>query len=291
MGIIYKITNPKGKIYVGKTYDLRKRINAHKSSLKYNKNLKLHNSLRKYGWDTHVLEVIEECEDELMDEREMFWITELKTYCYDHPDGLNMTKGGEGQRSTWMHKTELRKYFSEKYKGENGTFYGRKHTDEAKRIIGEKASLRNKERGITVPKWGAEKGRLKCIKPVVVYNTNGDLVREFESITDAELFLGLKKGNIQSSINRKSWYNGKYFFMYKTVDTPYKIEVGEIKQQTVRRPVYLLSKYLLPLKEYPSALEASIDLGIPKTTINRAAQYNNLRPIRTGHRFQYKPIF
>jgi len=54
MGVIYKIKSPSDKLYVGKTYNLRKRINAHKCSAKKGKNILLHNSIRKYGWDAHV---------------------------------------------------------------------------------------------------------------------------------------------------------------------------------------------------------------------------------------------
>ena len=58
MGVIYKITSPSGRLYVGKTHDLRKRVNAYKCDVRKNrKDLKLHNSLRKYGWDAHILEV------------------------------------------------------------------------------------------------------------------------------------------------------------------------------------------------------------------------------------------
>jgi len=75
MGVIYKITSPSGRLYVGKTHDLRKRVNAYKCDVRKNrKDLKLHNSLRKYGWDAHILEVIEEVEDALLDEREIYWI-------------------------------------------------------------------------------------------------------------------------------------------------------------------------------------------------------------------------
>ena len=135
MGVIYKIISPSWKIYVGKTYNLRKRISSHKCSAKADKNIMLHNSIRKYGWDAHNLEVIEEVDDSIMDEREIYWIAELETYCYENPMGLNMTKGGEGQRSTWMHKTGLRKWFSEKFTGEGNPFYGKKHTEETRKKL------------------------------------------------------------------------------------------------------------------------------------------------------------
>lgn len=215
MGVIYKITNPSNKIYIGKTYDLRKRINAHKCTVKYGKNIILHNSIRKYGWDNHILEVLEEVEDALMDEREIFWISELKSYCYENPNGLNMTKGGDGQRSTWMHKTELRKFFSQKFSGEGNPFYGKKHSEETRGKLSEIAKIRNKLSGRRIPEWGAEKGREIVMVKILQYTINNQFVKEFESVTEAA-----KENNVTASMvtavcrnRRKS--TGGFVFKYK----------------------------------------------------------------------------
>lgn len=289
MGVIYKITNPSDKVYVGKTYDLRKRINCHKCSAKKGKNIHLHNSIRKYGWDAHFLEIIEEVEDSMLDEREVFWIKELKSYYRDSPMGMNMTLGGEGQRNTWMDDLERRKRASI-YFTENPKFKGRKHTEENKKIIAEKASKRNREKGITIPKWGAEKGRLKVIKACIAYDSSGNFIGEYESLTDCAKKLLISRDRVTNSCIKQAWINGSYLVKYKTNDSyEKKITVGNIKLQTCKRAVIYIDKQNKQ-KEYPSSLEASNDLGIPKTTINRAANYNKGRPIRTGHRFIYKDL-
>lgn len=288
MGVIYKITNPSNKIYVGKTYDLRKRVNSHKCSAKKGRNLILHNSIRKYGWESHELEIIETVDDSLLDEREIFWVNELKSYCQENPMGMNMTKGGEGQRNSWMHDTERRKHMSEMKKGENNDFYGKNHSEETKKIIGEKISKIQKENGRTVPKWGAEKGRLKVIKPCVAYDNKGEFIGEYESLTNCANALGITRVNVTDCLIHGSWIFGKYMVRYKLGDDyPRQIEVGEIKLQSVKRPVIYIKQDGSRV-EYPSAKEASDELGIPKTTINRAAQYNNGRAIRSGHIFLYK---
>lgn len=288
MGVIYKITNPSNKIYIGKTYNLRKRINAHKCSAKKGKNLILHNSIRKYGWDSHHLEIIETVDDTLLDEREIFWVNELKTYCQENPMGMNMTKGGDGQRNSWMHDTERREQQSKVFSNEGNPFYGKTHSEESKKIIAEKASKRNKEKGITIPKWGAEKGRLATIKPCVAYNNKGEFIGEYESLTDCANALGLKVERISGCVRHGSWIGGQFMIRYKLGDNYSKqIEVGEIKLQTVKRPIIYVKQDGSRV-EYPSAKEASEELGIPKTTINRAAQYNNGKAIRSGHIFLYK---
>lgn len=286
MGVIYKIINPSGKIYVGKTYDLRKRINCHKCSAKKDKNIILYNSIKKYGWENHKLEVIENLEDELLNDREIYWINKLGTYKQENPNGMNMTMGGDGQRSTWIHDIERRKAQSDLYSKEGNPFYGKKHTDESKKILAEKASKRQKERCIKIPEWGVNKGRLKVMKPCVVYNNKGEFIREYDSLTNCWKSLNINRCSVTDSVRHGTWVYGKYLIKYKTDNYPLKIEVGEIRLKNVKRPVIYID-FKRGRYEYPSALEASIELGIPKTTINRAAQYNNGKPIRSGHVFIY----
>lgn len=290
MGVIYKITSPSGRLYVGKTYDLRKRINAYKCDVrKGNKNLKLHNSLRKYGWDAHILNVVEEVSDELLNEREMYWIDFYKTYCYENPKGLNMTKGGDGQRSTWMHDFERRKRQSERFSGSGGTFYGKTHTEETKKILSEKTRKWNLENNKRVPKWGAEKGLDKIRRQILVYDLNGKFVKEFKSCVEAAEFAKCFPSDVSVCASGKRTQTKGYIFRYKEENYPLVISVGEVKRQTVKRSVVAI--YAGEVKTFPSALEASEFFKIPKTTINRAAMYNEGRPIRTGHQFYYKDLF
>jgi group I intron endonuclease len=289
MGVIYKITSPSGKLYVGKTYNLKQRIACHKCSTKKGSSVILHNSIRKYGWDAHKLEVIEEVPDEQLDEREMFWIAELKTYCYKNPMGLNMTLGGDGQRSTWMHKTERREWYRNRYSGVGNPFYGKTHSEEVRKFISKSSSNWNKLHGVRVPDWGAEKGWQKVRRPVVCYDTEGNFVGEYISIVETAKKLGIPKGAVVSSLLYESWAQGLYMFRYKTDSYPMKIDAGPVTIKNVKRPVlYFIDNLMF---EYPSSLEASIELGVPKTTINRAACYNNMRPIRSGHVFIYKDLF
>lgn len=287
MGVIYKITNPSGKIYVGKTYDLRKRINSHKYSAKKDKNIILYSSIKKYGWENHKLEVIENLEDDLLNEREMYWIKELNTYRYENTMGMNMTKGGDGQRATWMHDIERRKKASE-YFTKNPTFKGRKHTEETKKLLSEIAFKKQKERKTTIPKWGAEKGRLKVIKACVVYDNKGEFVGEYDSLTNCAKSLNICRGSICDSVRYNMCIYGKYLIKYKTDNYPLKIEVGVINVKQEKKELLWLTSDRKIIKKYPSAKEASDDLGIPVTTIRRAAAYSNGKPIRSGHIFVYK---
>lgn len=68
---IYKITNPNGKIYVGQSINIKKRFTDYKYPKK--NQTKIYYSIEKYGYLNHTFEVIEECETEILNERERYW--------------------------------------------------------------------------------------------------------------------------------------------------------------------------------------------------------------------------
>lgn len=155
-------------------------------------------------------------------------------------------------------------------------------------MIGEKASKRNKEKGTTIPEWGVEKGRNKIRRQVVLYDKSGSFLCEYVSITDCSNKTGIGLQNVKDSVVYGSWINGQYLVKYKTENYPLKIEVGKIQKKNEKRPVILMTEDYDEVVEFPSSKEASEFTGVPKTTINRAAQYNNLVPIRTGQVFVYR---
>jgi group I intron endonuclease len=56
---VYKITNPTNKIYIGVTNNFKRRMFEHKSDAKvYELNWALHNSIRKYGFENHICEIL-----------------------------------------------------------------------------------------------------------------------------------------------------------------------------------------------------------------------------------------
>lgn len=94
MGYIYKITNKlNGKAYIGKTQ--RTVWTRWKEHLKSREKLDLpiYRALNKYGPDSFTVEELERCDDELLDEREIYWIKYYGTY---GEKGYNATGGGEG---------------------------------------------------------------------------------------------------------------------------------------------------------------------------------------------------
>lgn len=69
---IYKITNPKGKVYIGKANWIERRWHEHLNDKCASSGPKLTNSFKKYGKEAHIFEVVEEVSDNLL-ERERYY--------------------------------------------------------------------------------------------------------------------------------------------------------------------------------------------------------------------------
>lgn len=94
---IYVITNNiNGKQYVGLSKNCWKRWSDHYSKA-YTSTRKddiekvLYKAMRKYGRENFTFKILEECPEEQLAEREIYWIAQLKSY----DEGYNETRGGD----------------------------------------------------------------------------------------------------------------------------------------------------------------------------------------------------
>lgn len=115
---IYQIKNLiNGKIYIGQSIDIEKRWSTHRTELKYNNhhNIHLQSAWNKYGEDNFEFSVLEECNFDQLNQREIYWISKLNSY----KDGYNLTSGGGNTESFSksviqfdLYGNELSRYFS-----------------------------------------------------------------------------------------------------------------------------------------------------------------------------------
>lgn len=160
---IYKITNPDNQAYIGLSKNIEKRFQSHKN-LQFKGNIKLRESLIKYGGDSHLFEVIEEVDistlgrsqaNNLLQIRERYWINHFKTF----EGGLNANRGGSGCGS---HTAESKQKISEANSKPKPADFGANrskdfYTDEWKQKISES------NKGRTSPmkgKVGPNKGKV-----------------------------------------------------------------------------------------------------------------------------------
>lgn len=102
MGTIYKIENNiNGKIYIGQTIqELKIRFKRHCSFSALSEseaNMPIKRAIKKYGKENFTISVIEECDNSIINDREIFWIQKYNSF----KNGYNATLGGGGLYGYW----------------------------------------------------------------------------------------------------------------------------------------------------------------------------------------------
>lgn len=127
--LIYKITSPSGKSYIGQTKKYNERIRAHVTRRDKHP---LTNAIKKYGWESFKLEILmENLNIDVANYWEEFYIRELDTLS---PNGYNLHTGGRNH--TVSEATRIRMKIASS--GSNNNMFGKVHTIEAKNKISNK---------------------------------------------------------------------------------------------------------------------------------------------------------
>lgn len=85
------------KVYVGQTKNITQRKAGHFYAARKGNERPLYRSIRKHGAENFSFEVIEECDDEIINEREQFWVAHFDSF---NPEkGYNLTSGGNAATS------------------------------------------------------------------------------------------------------------------------------------------------------------------------------------------------
>ena len=108
---IYKITNPEGKIYIGKSKNIEQRFNNYKN-LKCKNQYVLLESLKKYGWFYHTFEILEECNIIDLNKKETEYINIFNSV----NEGLNIRGQGVYSKKEWIYPESAKKTKSQKMK-------------------------------------------------------------------------------------------------------------------------------------------------------------------------------
>lgn len=203
---IYKITNPEGKSYIGLSREIEVRWKSYKN-MQFQSNNLLKESFKKYGYDNHNFEILEEIQliadtygknTAILRKQERYWIDKLDTF----HNGLNQNGGGSGCGS---------------------------HTPESKQKISE--SLKNKPKpsdfGANRKKWQQDEKWKQKVKnaprcPILMFDLEDNFIKEWPNQQLAADYLGVRKQAIWNFLNGHLNPNGKpltqvrgYKFKYK----------------------------------------------------------------------------
>jgi group I intron endonuclease len=115
---IYKITNTiSNKIYIGCASNVRTRINGHLYDLRKDKhnNSYLQKAWVKYGEESFIFEMIEECDITKLHAKEHYWVNKLN--CLDRSIGYNLKPTDPNGCS--IHSEETKKKIKDHHKKNN----------------------------------------------------------------------------------------------------------------------------------------------------------------------------
>lgn len=92
---IYKIENKiTHQVYIGQSLDVNRRFNQHLRK----KDTLIDFSIQEYGVDNFTFEIIEECTQDELNEKEKYWIDYYDSY----ENGYNQTRGGKGSADVFV---------------------------------------------------------------------------------------------------------------------------------------------------------------------------------------------
>lgn len=262
MGYIYKITNiVNNKIYIGQTrYTIQKRWAEHCSV--YNKlDYPLYKAMRKYGQDNFIIEEIEQISDELLNEREIYWISFYHSYA-PLGYGYNVTLGGEGNRL--YEQKQIYKMW------DNGLCITEisEQTGADRHVVTDilkdykNYSIEESEKRGHEFLW-SKRGR-----KVNQYDLKGNYIATFNSLMDAQRQTGVAQKNIFWAVSHKSYSAGGY--QWKYIDDNFIIT--DISSKTIRQKQPVIQLINGEEKEYESAAEAARQTGINATCIRKVCQ-------------------
>ena len=234
MGFIYKITNLlNNKVYIGKTeltFELRWRDH------------------KKYGEENFFTEIIEQCNNKIINEREKYWIEFYDSY----NNGYNSTLGGEGAL---------------KWKPEQ--FYdlwrqGKTLVEIAEYFKIDRHTVANGLRSLGVTELEIKTRSMG--KPVLQYSLSGEYIKRYDSLSAAA-----REFNVNNVSNIKSCCQGKiksaynFLWIYEEDKARINQKVLDFKK-TGKGKIKKVEQYDLNdnlIAVYNSCREAARSIGAP----------------------------
>jgi len=195
LGFIYKITNNyDDNVYIGQTRNKpQDRWGAHKGDARNGHKSFLYNAMRKHGIENFSFEVIEEVDDERLNEREIYWISQFDSF----HNGYNLTLGGGG----FGHIEESEKA------------HVRKLWDEGKSFAQICSEVNMSPTSIQKVLWAHDGYSIEESKrrgyqisrsytPVAQYDNDGNFVAIYRSISEAAKINNLRITHIGESVRK-----------------------------------------------------------------------------------------
>lgn len=196
-------------MYIGSSINLKKRKTDHFKPYRINrlKHLPLYEAMIEFGRDNFKLEVIEECSEKDLLERENYYLDKYKTY----ENGYNVSS-----KAIAMHDEKLFNENAERLRKMNNKNWA----DEEYRKKMSKANSDLQKERLKNPEYLAEKSKqLKKYtdsikKPVAQYDKQGKLIATFDGVRIAGRETGVQSSSIGKVANGERKTAGGFVWKY-----------------------------------------------------------------------------
>ena len=281
MGYIYKITNQiNGKIYIGQTTStVEQRWKKHKQRALNDPKRTEHFilALRKWGPENFTVETIEECPNELLSEREQYWIDYYNSFF----SGYNSTYGGEG--GLLYNQDEVLALWKQGHTiTQIASILECARGTVSKILHNAKIDLTEiKQRGYNTVK----KQELKAVEQ---YDENGQLLNTYISALEAAHALKCSEESVAQACRNAPYANG-YYWQYSENTTPIADRIKEYQQNknlSKKRAILKLDFDGNVLQRYSSLTDAAADNDCSVENIYRAC--NNYYHSACGFIWEYE---
>lgn len=276
MGYIYKIINLiNHKIYIGKTTNtIPNRWNEHIcSAFTQQSQYLIHKAIRKYGVENFLIEEVEQISNDLLSEREQYWIKKYNSYFLDGY-GYNMTLGGEG--ATKYSDADILNLWE----------------------LGFKSCQIAEQLGANV---GTISARLKVLKPeearkrhinsnkksVLQYDLYGNFLKCWDCAATAEQELKISKGAITRCCKHEMVFAKNSFWLYEDDKTPIIDLMIKYAQSIKCRKVDLIDENGNILEQFETAAEAERQKNIARGKVSEVCNHKRGRKTAGGYRWQW----
>lgn len=295
---IYCIYNEQ-YFYIGQSNDIKKRWNSHRSKLNRNVHVNyiMQQVYNKFPEDPFAYKIICECEEKNLDKLEIIVKNKL---CEKYPEKICMNIANCGRRVSWT--DEMKRKASISHKGKIFSEEHKKHISEGQKGI--KRPLQYVKivqldlNGNLIKIWDSvqeaentygkinynrksshnyqwqryedwknnPKGAVSYIsieKEIYQFSKNKQLIRKYKSIQEAANILGIDRDGIHKALSGKLKTSGGYLWSYNEHCPDVELKTKERKTL----PVYQYDLNMNLLNIWKSTKEASLNTGIPESTI------------------------
>jgi group I intron endonuclease len=248
---IYSITHKEtGKIYIGQSIDLDRRINAHKNWFENpvrNINRYLYNYAKKYGLSAFEFTIIEECCADDLDAREMHWYEVYKENTFNVRPSPVTNRGikrseefckenSERQKKRMEDPEKLEKHRAAMKERSNNTKWQENIKIAAKERSKNDVWQKN-NKAIAISKEVNDKrrttnflnGSSRC---VAMLDKNENMIDYFINITEAANSIGRGRSNIVTALSGKVVFCYGFKWKYITNEEYLELNGGEILKKS-----------------------------------------------------------